>query len=226
MKLLTPTSNRRWNELVGVVWMAVGLLLLLSLASFSSNDSSFNSASGSATVQNWVGNVGAYTADLLYQFFGACAFLLPLWFAWVGWQWFRSQSVDSAGAKCAGAILLFASLLAALALVPYPLRLHQAFPAGGLVGILLAAGLRKSLNGPGSAVLVTVTMLASLYLLTAFSMTRFASWLQAHFGWIGRLRTKWLAWLEARAQKREEKKAAQQPVMQPVVQPPISVEMR
>src|ERR1035437_3163581 len=194
MKLLTPTSNRRWNELVGVVWMAVGFLLLLSLASFSSNDSSFNSASGSASVANWAGTVGAYTADLLYQFFGACAFLLPLWLAWVGWQWFRSRPVDSAGAKCAGAILLFFSLLAARAQVPYPLRLHHAFPAGGVVGILLAEGLRRSLNGPGSAVLLAVTMVASLYLLTAFSMARATSWLQEHFGWMGRLMTKWRAW--------------------------------
>ena len=231
MKLLTPTSNRRWNELVGVVWMAVGLLLLLSLASFSSNDSSFNSASGSAAVQNWAGTVGAYTADLLYQFFGACAFLLPLWLASVGWQWFRSRPVDSAGAKCAGAILLFFSLLAALALVPYPLRLHHAFPAGGVVGILLAEGLRQSLNGPGSAVLLAVTMVASLYLLTAFSMARATSWLQEHFGWMGRLRTKWRAWVAARAQLREEKKAAQraarppaveQQVMQPLIVEPLS----
>src|SRR6266403_892409 len=95
MKLLTPTANRRLNELVGVLWMAFGLLLLLSLASFSSDDSSFNVASSSLSTQNWVGTVGAYTADLLCQLFGVCSFLLPVMLMWVGWEWFRSRTVDS-----------------------------------------------------------------------------------------------------------------------------------
>jgi S-DNA-T family DNA segregation ATPase FtsK/SpoIIIE len=225
MKLLRPTSNRRWNELVGLVWMALGLLLLLSLASFSANDSSFNSASASASAENWAGPVGAYTADLLYQLFGACAFLLPLGLAWLGWQWFRSWAIDSPGAKCAGAILLFVSLAAALALVPYHLRLHQAFPAGGVVGILLADALRSSLNGPGSAVLLSVSMLASLYLLTAFSMARVTAWVRPHFGWIAGLQAKWSAWAEARAQRREAKLAARRKAEPPVViQPAAAVE--
>src|SRR5579884_1510637 len=102
MKLLTPTANRRWNELVGVLWTALGLLLLLSLASFSPNDRSFNTAAASDAVANWAGPVGAYSADLFYQTFGIASWLLPLFALWVGWQWVRSRAIDSAGAKCAG----------------------------------------------------------------------------------------------------------------------------
>src|SRR3990172_3497146 len=161
MKLLTPTSNRRWNELAGLLWMTLGLLLLLSLASYSPSDPSFNVASASPSVDNLVGTLGAYSADLLYQLFGAPAFLFPVLLAGIGWRWLRSQTIPSPRAKCAGAFLLLLSLTAALALIPYPLRLFQGFPAGGVVGILLAEGLRNWLNGPGSAIFLATTFLVS-----------------------------------------------------------------
>ena len=208
MNWLSPTTHRRWNELIGFIWIALGLLLFLSLASYSANDPSFNTASSIGSVENWVGALGAYTSDLFFQLFGACSFLLPLWFTWIGWRWLRSCPIDSPGAKCTGALLLFASLMSAVALVPYPVRLLHAFPPTGAVGILLAGALHKLLNGPGSAILLTVTMVASLYLLTTFSMARTNVWLQTRFGWIGKLKKQWNAWKEARVRRREEKRAA------------------
>ena len=128
MKLLTPTSNRRWNELVGVLWMAIGLLLLLSLVSFHANDPSFNAVSPSRVAENWVGRVGSYGSDLLYQILGIASLLLPLTALWIGWKWFRSRPIDSPGAKSAGAFLFLTSSMASLALVPIPLRIRPPFP--------------------------------------------------------------------------------------------------
>ncbi|OFW24130.1 MAG: hypothetical protein A3H27_12845 [Acidobacteria bacterium RIFCSPLOWO2_02_FULL_59_13] len=230
MKLLTPSSNRRRNEFAGLLWMALALLLLLSLGSFSPTDPSFNSASASTTVHNWAGTLGAYGSDLLYQLFGVCAFLLPLGMVWVGWVWFRSRSVESPLAKVAGAILLTLSLLAALALQPYPLRLYHIFPIAGVAGGLLAEGLRSLLNGPGSAILLLVTTLASLYLLTTFSMERTSAWLQARFGWIhfarvhsewiGNITKRWKRWREALARQR-----TQRPAVQPERYSPVEVKL-
>ena len=216
MKLLTPTANRRFNEVVGLLWMACGLLLLIGLATFSANDPSLNTATSSRVPANWAGTTGAYTADILYQLFGVSALLLPVWLIWTGWRWLRSQAIDSPKAKCAGAALLFASLMAALALIPYTARLHLAFPPGGFAGYLLADLLRDSLALPGSAILLAVTFLASLYLLTTFSMERARVWFQSHCSWLVRLRDKWRTWMEARALRREEKRAAQQSVQSAV----------
>ena len=204
MRLLTPTSNRRCNEFVGLLWLALALLLMLSLASFSPTDSSFDSASASSHVENWGGTVGAHAADLLYQLFGACALLFPLGAAWLGWRWLRSRSLGSPGAKAVGGFVFLLSLLAALPLLPSPWRLYQAFPASGLVGILLADGLRSWLNVPGSAILLAVTSLASLYLLTTFSMERTSAWLRSRFGWIGKLRDRWQRWKQSRARPDEQ----------------------
>ena len=80
----------------------------------------------------------------------------------------------------------------------------------------MANGLHGLLNGPGSAVTLGATALASLYLMTSFSMIRTSSWCHAHlsphFAWLGivsgRLRERWQAWRESRAERRQEMRAA------------------
>ncbi len=218
---LAPGQNRRWNELVGLIWMAMALLLLLSLVSFSASDPSFNTASPAASVNNWAGTVGSHVADLMYQLLGACSFLLPLVFAWVGGCWFRSQPPLPNWGKRVGAALLFLFLPAALALLPYPLRVQEMYPAGGMAGRLLADLLRGWLNGPGSAVLVGLLLVVSVYLLTAFSVEAASAWLWPRLGWMGRLSAAWAQWREARAARRLSKARLETPQLAQM--PPVSV---
>src|SRR3990172_4880092 len=194
MNLLKPTANRRWNELIGLVWMGLALMVLLSLASFSASDRSFHTASASLTPKNWVGTVGAHSADLFYQSLGACAFLLPLMMGWIGWQWLRSRPVADHWSKLAGSILFFFSLPTALALIPYPLRLYGLFAVGGAVGLLLAEGMRAWLNGPGSAIFVALLLTISIYIVTAFSVERSSEWIKGRMGWFTALMNRWTNW--------------------------------
>src|SRR5271165_1455855 len=95
-KLFTPTKNRRLNELVGLLLCVSALLLFLALASYSPLDPSLNSASvltGSHAARNWIGILGAYLADVVLQFLGLGAFLLPVFLGMLGVRWFRSRAV-------------------------------------------------------------------------------------------------------------------------------------
>ncbi len=86
-RIFNPTNNRRLNELLGFLLCVSALLLFLALASYSPLDPSLNSASvltGSRVARNWIGIVGAYGADLILQFFGVGAFLLPVFAAGLG----------------------------------------------------------------------------------------------------------------------------------------------
>ena len=107
MNLLTPTANRRFNELVGLVWIALALMVLLSLISFSPADRTLHTSSDAVVTVNWVGTVGANSADLLFQLLGACAFLLSIVLGWIGIRWFRSRPAVENWGKGGGAILLF-----------------------------------------------------------------------------------------------------------------------
>ena len=119
--IFVPTGNRRLNELIGFLMCVSALLLFLALASYSPLDPSWNSASvltGSHAARNWIGVVGAFTADMLLQFLGVGAFLLVIFPTMLGIRWFRSMKVQSPLAKSLGGIWLLMFVPALLALFP------------------------------------------------------------------------------------------------------------
>jgi DNA segregation ATPase FtsK/SpoIIIE, S-DNA-T family len=212
MTLLKPTASRRWNELIGLIWMGLGLMVLLSLVSFSSSDPSFHTDSAVLSPANWVGTVGAHVADLAFQLLGVSAFLLPFMMGWIGWRWLCSRPVANHWSKFAGFMLFFFSLPTALALIPYPLRLYGLFSPGGVTGWLLSTSLRAWLNGPGSAIFVSLMLTISIYVLTAFSVERTSEWAKSRMGLFEPLKNRWANWQQLRAVRREARQLAKKKV--------------
>ncbi|MCE3255063.1 MAG: translocase FtsK [Rickettsiaceae bacterium] len=67
----------------GLLLCVLAIAILLSLFSFNSFDVSFNTASTSGEVKNWMGDFGSYISDLLFQLIGLSAFFLCLiLFSW------------------------------------------------------------------------------------------------------------------------------------------------
>ena len=100
MRFLTPTENKRLNELIGFVCIMAAVLLALALISYSPHDPAFNvsaASMGENPVRNWIGPVGSYTADLSFQVFGFAAFLLPVAIGILGYRWLHAaeQSIRS-----------------------------------------------------------------------------------------------------------------------------------
>jgi S-DNA-T family DNA segregation ATPase FtsK/SpoIIIE len=81
----------RWsNEITGIIWITVGLLLLLSLVKYSPADlpkwgmlEAFASKSG-ATGENLIGPVGGILGFIQILLFGAAGCLIPVGFIWFG----------------------------------------------------------------------------------------------------------------------------------------------
>src|SRR5208282_5082685 len=90
---LTPTRNRRLNEVTGMVLLVTASLLFLALASYYPTDPSFNTVGATGKqAHNWTGLIGAGLSDLLLQLEGVAAFLFPLMLGAVGWTWLRSRA--------------------------------------------------------------------------------------------------------------------------------------
>src|ERR1700730_18073253 len=117
MKLLSPTPHKRLNEVTGFLLLSLGLVILLSLVSYHVQDPSWDTASDSRPL-NLVGYPGSYFSDLLFQTFGAAAFLFPLLSFALGWKWIRSEELESGVIKAIGAGLLAISLCAGLSFTP------------------------------------------------------------------------------------------------------------
>src|SRR5512137_2245590 len=74
----TRPHPRGVSDIIGIILMAVAVLLLVAQLSFDRYDIEANKVPPKQTIHNWIGSAGAMGANLLFQLFGAGAFVLPL----------------------------------------------------------------------------------------------------------------------------------------------------
>jgi S-DNA-T family DNA segregation ATPase FtsK/SpoIIIE len=218
--IFVPTGNRRLNELVGFLMCVSALLLFLALASYSPLDPSWNSASvltGSHAARNWIGVVGAFTADMMLQFFGIGAFLLVIFPTTLGVRWFRSMKVQSPLAKSLGGIWLVMFVPAMLALLPAHLRWMHVIPIEGLLGRVVGDVLIHYLNVVGAYIVCITVLAVALYLSTAFSFSAIQLWAPTRFAFVTALWNRYKDWQQERAKKRQQKELEQRRISKPVV---------
>ena len=213
MRFLTPTANKRLNELIGFLCITLAILTALALLSYNPHDASFNvsaRATGESVVRNWIGPAGAYGSDLLFQMFGFAAFLLPAAIVVVGWRWFRSRAIESQMATLFGYGLLLLSLPSLLELCHFP-EVRGSIHAGGFLGSLISSGLLAGFNFWGALLVAVALFFTSLFMTTSFSFAGTHAWATSPKGPIGaverlgilqKAQARWHAWREEREQRR------------------------
>ena len=217
MRILTPTENKRLNELIGFLCITLAVLLALALLSYSPKDKAFNvsaAAADGSPARNWIGPAGAYGSDILFQIFGFGAFLLPAAILVLGWRWFRSRPIDSQWATLAGFVLLLLSLPTLLALW-HVWDVRGAVPAGGLLGTLFSNGLRTGFNLWGANLVAIALLVTAMFMTTRFSFSGAHAWANSPKGPIGaverlgilqKVQARWHTWREEREQRRMRKR--------------------
>jgi S-DNA-T family DNA segregation ATPase FtsK/SpoIIIE len=234
VRFLTPTENKRLNELIGFVCILAAVLLALSLISYSPHDAAFNVSAASAgdnAVRNWIGPVGSYTADLSFQVFGFAAFLLPVAIGILGYRWLRSRPVDSQWATIVGYVLLLLSLPSLLSMIHFP-DVRGAIPAGGLLGGAVSHGLQSGFNFWGGMLVAIGILIVALFLTTSFSFSGAHAWASSSKGPLGKMgklgileraKVRWEEWRDAREEARmrreveERKLSGRKPVAPQIV---------
>jgi len=211
VRFLTPTDNKRLNELIGFLCITAAILTGLALLTYQPKDIALNvsgPASDGAIVRNWIGLVGAYGADLLFQVFGFAAFLLPVAMLVVGMRWFRSRSIDSQAATVVGYVLMLLSLPALLCLWNMP-AIRGAVPPGGLLGSVISNELRSGFNMWGANLLVIAILITALFMTTRFSFSGAHAWAAnsplggvAKLNILQRVQARWHNWRDAREDER------------------------
>src|SRR5881396_1006287 len=222
-RIFAPTNNRRLNELIGFLLCVSALLLFLALASYSPLDPSFNSASvltGSHAARNWIGLVGAVIADLMLQFWGIGAFLIPVFAIGLGMRWFRSRRVMSPIAKSLGGIWLLMFVPALLALLPGHSR-WLGVPVEGLLGQVLGDILIHYFNLAGAYIVATTMLAVALYFCTAFSFTHVRVWAATRFAFVIALRDRWRDWRDERVRKKMQRELEKRRAAKPAIETQI-----
>ncbi len=214
-RIITLRNSRR-NEIVAILFLAVGLLLSLCLisAAFYPNDPSWNSA-GQTEIHNWAGAIGANVASALFQSIGLAAYLLPLLFLAGAWRRFRARSIHAPLSRLLGLMLLVLAASALLSISQLKPLFDSSVQPGGLVGTFIARSLASGLNRVGATVLLVALAATGLLLATNFSFIGLYERLLDAFGnRFAFLRTapvRLKAWREARreqARLQKERKLA------------------
>jgi S-DNA-T family DNA segregation ATPase FtsK/SpoIIIE len=187
------------KEIAGLLWLATGLFLLLSLASFHSGDPSFNNNLEPGIIHNICGRVGAYVADLCYQIFGLPALLIPVACLHASWRLLKFRDLHPRWYKLGAFLGLIAMLAGLIALRFDEVSLfgQTIVRGGGVIGHFLADTLKGWFNTIGAALFLTIGLIVAAILVARFSMVLFLE------GLFGRASDRIERLREARAAKRE-----------------------
>ena len=212
MRLFTPGQSRRLNEATGFLFLAAGILFLLSMASFHPRDPSWDTAAGAVRTNNLIGPTGAHIADIFLQTFGLAAFLFPLLIFGLGWKWIRSEALEAPTIKVIGSAILVASACGTAALLPDWRIFESTILLGGTAGFLISDALKHMLNPVGSGVVLATALVISTYLVSAFTLAKLNDWFAPLIAVFAGLRDKWRRAMERRReralQRHEERRQA------------------
>jgi S-DNA-T family DNA segregation ATPase FtsK/SpoIIIE len=170
---LSSQVHRSLREGALYVFGAIALILWYALFTYDPADPGFSQATTDATVRNGVGTVGAYTADLLFSFFGLPAYLFIIMVFYLGWMLYREQKtqIELTGLDFG---LRFGGFLATLICSCALAALHfsgQDFhnSAGGIIGKAVGDGLVALMKLLGASTLLFCLWVASVSLFLGFS---------------------------------------------------------
>lgn len=171
-------SSHVKREVIGVLLIAVGLLILLSLVSFVPGDAKSIAASGAAGNQpkNMIGSVGALSAAACFFMVGGAAYLFPILLGLLGARCFTpiplTMRLRNAGSGLAAMVFLSALLHLEVTAVP---TISSGWVnrglAGGIIGQVLADGVRSYFATTGAHIVVLTGLMVALLFTVPLSLT-------------------------------------------------------
>ncbi len=176
---VSAEKHKQWNEVVGLLLFAVGLLIMLSLISYSASDPCFSVSSAGAETHNYIGLIGAYLSDVLLYLFGLSSYFIPLFlFGYAVFLAIGGKAVHPRLKKIGGLVLFF-SAAAFFGFQGKTVRLfEEEVPSGGLLGSFLASLLSTGFSAAGAYIITITAIVIALMLLTPFSPLKALAWLR------------------------------------------------
>lgn len=166
------------DEIAGILFVVAGLLIFLSIWSYSPTDrlifDSMEDANrqASSPQSNLIGSVGATIAFGLFWLYGGAAYAVPLLIVFQGVRSFAQEGWRSNLRCLVGSILavfFLSSLIYLLSPVP-DVKGESSTVAGGVAGQTLALALVKYFAHAGSLILLATGLLVSLIFIKPFSL--------------------------------------------------------
>lgn len=175
---ITLRVNRHMREGFSIVLFAIGIFLLVSLLTFSINDSAWSYTSSHGSITNGGGKAGAFFADIVLSFFGYAAFFVPLMVIYSGYFVFvgrhvgeriEEQSFIFINWIACIVLTLSACGLASLHIIVIENTVPRGVSSGGWIGVILSQKLVDMFGSVGSTLLLLAMFLGAFTLFTGLS---------------------------------------------------------
>ncbi|MEM7251454.1 MAG: DNA translocase FtsK 4TM domain-containing protein, partial [Pseudomonadota bacterium] len=165
--------GRGYREGIFIACIAVALFLLAALASYDPRDPGWSFSGPAGPVENQMGVVGAWFADIFLFLFGYLAYLFPILITIAAVVLFRAerpsdQSTTRAAIRGAGFAMILASACA-LAAIHYGAQASLPLDAGGILGNLVGRALVSMFNFLGATLVLLAAFLTGISLFTRLS---------------------------------------------------------
>jgi S-DNA-T family DNA segregation ATPase FtsK/SpoIIIE len=180
---VSAEKHKHWNEVIGLLLFAIGLLILLGLVSYNAADPCFSVSGSGGETKNYIGIIGAYLSDALLHLFGLSAYFIPIFL--LGYAVFLALGREAVHPhlKKVGGIVLFISASAFFGLQSSTIRLFgQDVPSGGMLGGFISYLLLKGFYATGAYIITLTSIVIALMLLTPFSPIKAFAWLRGLYG--------------------------------------------
>ena len=160
------------REIIGLIYLAAAVFLLLCLLSYHPLDPSFTHFVGEDTPpRNLIGSFGSYLSDSLLRLLGGGAFLIPLILFAISGKYFLQGAFMIGGAGIAGSLGLIVSVSGLLAVSLVDVRVYGArLRPGGLLGVGVDNLLEAYFNPLGAYLILALVMTISLMVIVDFSL--------------------------------------------------------
>ncbi|HVS00433.1 MAG TPA: DNA translocase FtsK 4TM domain-containing protein [Thermoanaerobaculia bacterium] len=195
-------SPEKGNELLGLLFLFLGLSLALSLGSYYPEDPSLfhQVTSGAESARNWIGLAGAQVAAVCFGFLGLTCLLIPLFLLVAGWRRLRKQGAVRVVGRGFGALMLLVATPPLLQLLVGRIAWREgAIAAGGAFGTVLIELLQSRLNFMGSLLVLVTTVACGMALVVQSTLGDVLA------SWRASLQRTWQDWRLARERHKERR---------------------
>ncbi len=151
---MSQLLRRFRRDIIGILWLSIGIFLCLTLYSYNPLDPSLNSIGRSTVTTNFCGYFGSFLADFLYQLFGFSSWILAISCLRLSKFGFTGRAIQFTNMRWVWLLLLLVTT-AGLSHLYFPQAKYfqsQIF-VGGLVGKFGTEALIKVFNFGGVGVI-------------------------------------------------------------------------
>jgi len=167
-------KEKRINEIRGLIFIALGLIFLASLVSFTPFDLSFYTSNPNIPPKNLIRTFGAYQGGLFLFLFGWASYAIPLLIIWIGIELFRQQKRYLRFPGILGLIVFLLSISAFIGVVTAARGSDAGiFSRSGFLGFVISAAVVKYFGRLGGYIIFSTLAILAFVLVTEVLISAF-----------------------------------------------------